>query len=579
MAILREHVRLWLDARFIRDLCWRRGWDSEAVENAYQMGIDWSAIRLLLKGGWRRGLGTQHPLRPLERRGLEIVVTGAFWDDRRRHAAGYTDSDSCRVCGWESGSDRHILHAECTGMAADMMLRRLAGNDHPMPIEDMAVGLEPLLMIGLPPRVNRWEPVADHNIEGVLTDGFSGDAFGDGSCITCSPTWLSTSTWSVVRLEATGTDQLPDRSEAIRGVVPGRFSTVPRAEITAVEYALRHALVPARYIGDNRTAIEVSRDRVPPWFKSSACANADLWRRISAILDDHGGDGIDFIKTKAHRSMSSAMADQVDNWRNWRGNNEADRHCKELAIDIAAADPRIKSQQVADERAEKVLRALASAAGWALRNMPNVLLTKVTRRGAPMELSDGGKIGGHTVMKRKGGGWSCLTCGLCCWTNAGARWLRGKPCRGTFAKQVHPSHTLHETGEIRWCRSCGAYAVRMPRTLKDPCRGRPMSVPQCNVRRRLLAGLPPTTSPFHAAAASRTRSSGAALAGATTTMTTTTDAGWRCRELEANLAEGVDDRGDIPPHPQHPPPTLILDDFIRTSMNPSLFMALFWLFL
>ncbi len=92
-------------------------------------------------------------------------------------------------------------------------------------------------------------------------------------------------------------------------------------------------------------------------------------------------------------------------------------------------------------------------------------------------------------------------CRLTCGSEKAIAALRRRPCRGTFEEQTHPSHSILPSAGGFFCTRCGAYAVRKLRTLRLPCPGCPRTSAQADVKRRLVRGLPPTSSALHHAAA------------------------------------------------------------------------------
>ncbi len=162
-------------------------------------------------------------------------------------------------------------------------------------------------------------------------------------------------------------------------------------------------------------------------------------------------------------------------------------------------------RQLVESTAIEVFKVISASVAWAFKNLDALEPPRAKKKKRGVAARSGGvgqTVGEHTVAPRPGGGVQCVVCQLCSWSAAGKRWLRQKPCRGELASQVHPSHVLRRTGGMVWCSACGAYTSRMPRRLLAPCCGGPRSEAQQNVRRRLLAGLPPTTSALHKAVVS-----------------------------------------------------------------------------
>ncbi len=491
LAVVRDQARRHLDHELLERLCVAKGWPTEAVMAQYGNGIEWDTVRDVLEG--RIG-----DLSPVERRGLEVVVCDAYWTDEQKYDSGYLDSASCRLCGWEAGGDGHILQARCGAMAAFTAMRQAAGQPALFPDHLLAPGLEPLAHLGLPPRLFGWEPVQEQPVQGGLRLGEGGNICGDGSGFRQNLREFRVATWAAVRMDAVDNTGTATVSESARGVVAGWFPTVPRAELLAMEFGLRHAAVPSAYLGDCGFAVQGAQQGVPSKLTSSRNFNADLWRRIKWVVDDVM-PGVDVIKTKAHRSLTAAQQDIMDGVDNWLGNRAADNECKNLARRIAACDGRVARAARAESEAVQVLQVLAASAAWSFRNVDGVVKSQRRRPANRRDRDENGHshLGGHLVRDTRRGGAQCVVCRLCCWSYAGRRWLRGKPCRGTLLSQIHSTHDVETNGSgVTWCKACGAYTTRMPRRLRFPCAGRPVSEAQAHVRRRLQAGLPPTTARY-----------------------------------------------------------------------------------
>ncbi len=490
-AILQDHIRQHLDAVMLERMCRSKGWDAELVMDKYRHGVDWRLARGALAGKMGH-------LSPAGRRLIEVLMADGFWYDTRRWHAGYAAHGTCRACLWEQGGAEHVLHGECSSMAAHIAERRASQLVTVMPRWTEEAGLNPLRELGLPPRLHPWRPQSELPVEGHLVIGGGGGyTFGDGSAQRVGEHRLAVATWAVVRTDREDGDGDAAISEAARGTISGWFPTAPRAEIKALEFALRHLPPGGYYVGDCQHVLDEARSGVSDWLCSSRSINADLWREVRRRLEDV--EDVVLVKTRAHRSRAQAEADiEGDGVWYWQGNRASDQHCNVLSRALAAADTRANDLRDQEEAYVAVLGILASSLEWWMRNVPDSDAPRTVRRGPQHRVNGGGPdiVGGHTVVPNAGGGSICVHCKLCCWSTAGRRWLRQKPCRGAFADQVHGTHQMSWQGGVAWCRRCGAYTTRMPRRLLEPCVGRPATAAQANVRRRLLAGLPPTTAKY-----------------------------------------------------------------------------------
>ncbi len=239
---------------------------------------------------------------------------------------------------------------------------------------------------------------------------------------------------------------------------------------------------------------------VPCRWASSENLNADLWREALRLQRDHEELPL-AVKVTAHQSRSAAEAGDSDverGLRRWQGNEAADQHAKSLARRIAQLKG--KEEQLGEHHAiiKEVLKRVAIGAAWQLRNGTAAIVTKQKRRRAKAQghSSAGEKAHEHDVHARQGGGWECRRCKGYAVSRAGMRNLATRPCMEVEREQVHPTHMLSRTNGIIWCQRCGCYTSRWPRELQAHCKGKPASVAQHNVRRRLELGLPPTTASY-----------------------------------------------------------------------------------
>jgi hypothetical protein len=104
--------------------------------------------------------------------------------------------------------------------------------------------------------------------------------------------------------------------------------------------------------------------------------------------------------------------------------------------------------------------------------------------------------GNHQIVPRRLGGWECSLCRGFALGRPGLRILSRRECRGRTGSMIHETHQLRNDRGTLWCQRCGCYTTRWPRELRKPCTGRPQTAAQCNVLRRLMAGLAPTTADY-----------------------------------------------------------------------------------
>ena len=367
----------------------------------------------------------------------------------------------------------HRLHL-CEPLRVHMLWLELA--DVCAKIHNGVLGdesLRPLLCCGWPPVEVPWKPIEIGFAEGELDGQHQGEAFGDGSGKHQDVKELRTAAWGLCRLrkhEGTGGGQ---KDLTSRGVVEGWFPTVPRAELTALIWHLRTALIPSQYIGDCAYVIKGASGAPAEWLQQSRSFNADLWKEVAHLIRDHGGH-TEMFKTKAHQARSAAENDDTQPFRWWLGNELADRTAKQLYRDRAAGGYDI--DQLAENRAQyaSVLCRVAHAVAWTFKIWPGGFKSVVRRRKFANAF-EGGKCGDHVLTKRSVGCWGCKHCTLRCNGRRGLVALRRKPCFGDAVARAHPSHKLRCHNGILWCCRCGAHTTRIPQELLRSCAKGPRS--------------------------------------------------------------------------------------------------------
>ncbi len=395
LAVLRAHARRHLDRRLIERAADGRGaWDKESVVQAYVHGVDWGCVRDVLNSGFPSWQSNA-------RSALEVVTCGGAWCEDRRWRCGYLGQGTCAACFLELGTDAHHWHS-CGAMLADTLFDQLAGHvEHPRAQITDDPSLAPLAERGWPPVLRKWAPADEGLVEGDASGGHDGETYGDGSGHNQDSRENRVATWSIARLGRSGDEDGGAPRSWLRGRVGGWHPTVPRGEILALIWHLRKALTLAVYVGDCLHVIRAACEGVPPAFTGSRNPNADLWQEVLRLLKDHG-EGLTFLKTKAHRSRAEALRggdDEPMRW--WHGNRAADFRAKQLSRSLADA----AGGEVVDSKRKEfsaVLRRLGHTAAWTLRRLPDIG-PRPRRRAAVVVGSGGGGCGDHALVPRERG--------------------------------------------------------------------------------------------------------------------------------------------------------------------------------
>ncbi len=499
MEVMAHHARVSLDRKLILRIAVCNGFNDDDIEmtmSMYRNGIDWKAIRKAL-------INRDRVLSAVECKALELVVTQALWPEGRRWRAGLLGHGTCMACLDEVATQPHRIRL-CEGVRQHLGLQRRAGRlGRNLAREQVILDLPlPLLHFGLPPRQWKWQPRSGRRAEGCLQPGRVGTFFGDGSGYAQDSIDERQSTWAVALEDrACNVSASSPGSSYRRGAIQGWHPTVPRGEVTAIIRFLDLAGVGSEYVGDCKYALDVIQAGVPPKFRSSGCADADLWRVAARALSQKGGSSsFTFTKVKAHRGRAQAESEGELAVRHWEGNSRADSLAKSLARDVVSERDRVAACEGVPFPGGigALLRETAMGAAWAIQHWPEVGKRAKQRRN---DKSSGGsaassEVGPHSLVPREGGGWHCADCLLITRTQASRKSLRTTPCRGSVTTQCHASHELRWTHGVFWCWACGRYTVKRPRALKLPCPGTPASAAARNVLRRLREGRPPTTASY-----------------------------------------------------------------------------------
>ncbi len=451
-AVIQDRARVHIDKVFLRRIARQRGWNEDLVMQRYGNGVDWEYVRMVLNGP---------SITAKARRALEVVTAGAFWSDERRWLCNYTDTPGCTNCNEAVGDDAHFYSGECGGVHAALVWEKVAGRPNATSRYFGDPSHAPLTEMLLPPRLDRWEPVPAAPHEGFLSMCGPDKNFGDGSGYRQRCREHRIATFAVVRLDGAG--QVAQR---LRGVVLGFSSTVPRAEATALIEFLRHAPPGATYYGDCKHVIDISAQGVAPWYVSSRCRSADLWRQVRALLRDRE-DPPQLVKVKAHVSRG-----QVEEWE---GDRAADAHCKELARTLATADAAGANLIQARASYREVAVRITFVAEWAFGHREQFARGALKGRSKRQRRQLEANARPHTIEEAPNGRWRCSICRREAWTVGTLRALRESPCDGHLANQCDSSHELATSGGVLWCTRCGAYTSRRPRALRFTCPGRPTS--------------------------------------------------------------------------------------------------------
>ena len=144
--------------------------------------------------------------------------------------------------------------------------------------------------------------------------------------------------------------------------------------------------------------------------------SADLWKHAAVKLRDHGNDGHEFLKTKAHRSRLQA-AESVDDpiWHCF-GNDRTDKEAKRC--EHQELEEKQRNAEVITWRVErsKWIAHIGYAAAWCFQHWPE--LVRRRRAEGDMRAWQLTSSNGRELAAFKRSGWRCFDC--CALTTAAA---------------------------------------------------------------------------------------------------------------------------------------------------------------
>ena len=262
------------------------------------------------------------------------------------------------------------------------------------------------------------------------------------------------------------------------------FPTAFKAELRAVCELLVVVVPPITIWIDNKEVLDgIAKGK--QWCCASARAAADLWRTFWHKLEDIGGEGIDFVKTKGHATEADVQAGRSTAFQR-RGNANAD-HYAGRGVDAAVSQSPNALAISGYKEATSWYKWLTLLCGsWPKDTDPKPLVRSIS---AP-------------AAKRKAKRASCEASGPASAASSGAAAVPVEPgnvvtgslpAELTCSKQLHSSHCLRLTGSLIWCNHCGCYGQARFKALQQACRGNETAKARAGQLARLRLGRHPIT--------------------------------------------------------------------------------------
>ncbi len=313
--------------------------------------------------------------------------------------------------------------------------------------------------------------------------------YTDGSAYDGYSKTLTSLGWSFVAMDASGAVVA-----AANGVPPPWVQSVAGAEAWALLQASRTASPGAIFKTDCLAVLKI----IKAGAARATAPNKPLARVSRLLLTDFDEDDAarSVVWMPAHLTSShvgraalsdGSMLTQADLQMNARADSLA-----KAAARLRRAAPELRAAHVARYALTKRFVCHLGRMTHAANNsgqppardsqpIPPRLRRKLPRR--DLEARPPG-LGGHVLVPRANGGWSCQVCRTfatrraaiarrACTGDVLARWARREATMAKDGVAFATSHALRMLGDIVWCARCAAYGMEKAVGLAAPCKGPP----------------------------------------------------------------------------------------------------------
>ena len=277
---------------------------------------------------------------------------------------------------------------------------------------------------------------------------------------------------------------------AYYGVCGELWLTVLRAELYAIEQAIRRAVAPLTIYTDSSSAVK-SYFKGQKYCCSAKAEGADIWRRIWAMLADFGSFHLE--KVKAHTTASD-VAEGLISAQDQAGNAAADHFAVEARKAAEASSPIGKFEAHYARARAWYKSVLASIAHWEEDTFADAEHAAPTQSEEVAVRSNVGQPRRHEIWEC-GHAWVCRSCGKAFHLHC----LPGKLAKGSCKGSMHArllismgvavppesfdcftAQELLDQGGRRWCESSEEQGTSVDHAVP----------PAATVRRRLVGKQP-----------------------------------------------------------------------------------------
>ena len=378
------------------------------------------------------------------------LIEGGWWPQSRLCFAKLAQDPFCQVCGAEHGTVWHrvLCSFNRRGDSSERKIFDIGKERWWDPLFSRGI---PALPLSRPqPRAQTW--TFPENAEAHLV---TGEVFTDGALRGLHPE-ARRAGWAFALVDSSSLCL----KMAVFGVCAEQWLTVLRAELRAIEEAIRRAVAPLVVHTDSAAAV-AAYNKGQKYCCSARADGADIWRRIWLLLADFGEFRL--LKVKAHTTISD-VAEGLISAEHQAGNAAADHFAVQARKAAEAASP-LGSFEAHYARARVWYKSIFMAiADWKEDVFADLAHVADAHEQEARDRHSVAQRRRHEIWTWRQA-WLCRTCGKTFHSDSHPRHLEKAECRGSTRARLlhsmgvqvppeawdcHAAQELARQGEARW---------------------------------------------------------------------------------------------------------------------------------